>query len=252
MSFDEYEWKRAYEKRRKIRRRRIFWGRIKMALLTVLITSAIVCGTIFGFDLFAEKRYDKGFSPAPLGVSLSKRVKKAKNLEVPYWIDVQIIHKHSTARTGTYLNDIENIVIHYVGNPNTTAQNNRNYFDKNSTAVSSHFIVGLEGEIIQCVPIFERSAASNNRNGDTISIEVCHPDSSGKFSKTTYQSVVKLTAWLCKEFDLTEKDVIRHYDITGKACPKYYVENEGEWKSFLKDVKNEIGNTKYKNAVRSY
>lgn len=49
--------------------------------------------------------------------------------------------------------------------------------------------------------------------------------------------MVQLTAWLCKKFDLTEKDVIRHYDITGKICPKYFVEDEAAWEKFREDVK---------------
>ena len=163
-------------------------------------------------------------------------VSKARDLEMPSWIDSQIIAKESGGRSGRELSAIKNIVIHYVGNPGTTAQNNRDYFDKESTQVSSHFIVGLDGEVIQCVPIYERSAASNNRNKDTISIETCHPDESGEFSKETYNSLVKLTAYLCYEFDLSENDVIRHYDVTGKICPKYYVENADEWKIFKKDV----------------
>jgi N-acetyl-anhydromuramyl-L-alanine amidase AmpD len=98
----------------------------------------------------------------------NNKVQKAKETEIPEWVDKQIIHKHSTARTGILLDDIKNIVIHYVGNPNTSAKNNRDYFNKPSTGVSSHFIVGLGGEVIQCVPIYERSAASNDRNKDTL------------------------------------------------------------------------------------
>ena len=174
----------------------------------------------------------------------TKNVEKAQELVLPEWVDEQLIHKHSTARTGILLEDINNIVIHYVGNPNTSAKNNRDYFDKVSTTVSSHFIVGLDGEVIQCVPIYERSAASNNRNKDTISIETCHPDESGKFNENTYNSLIKLTAYLCYEFDLSQDDVIRHYDVTGKICPKYYVENEEEWENFKSDVKKAIKNLK--------
>ena len=174
----------------------------------------------------------------------TKNVEKAQELVLPEWVDEQLIHKHTTARTGILLEDINNIVIHYVGNPNTSAKNNRDYFDKVSTTVSSHFIVGLDGEVIQCVPIYERSAASNNRNKDTISIETCHPDESGKFNENTYNSLIKLTAYLCYEFDLSQDDVIRHYDVTGKICPKYYVENEEEWENFKSDVKKAIKNLK--------
>ena len=121
---------------------------------------------------------------------------------------------------------------------------NRNYFeglkDSKKTRASSHFIVGLEGEIVQCVPTWEVAYASNDRNNDTVSIETCHKKSDGSYTKETYESMVELTAWLCEKFQLTEQDVIRHYDITGKNCPKYFVENESAWEDFKIDVEKYI------------
>ena len=97
-------------------------------------------------------------------------------------------------------------------------------------------MVGLDGEVIQCIPLDEMSAASNWRNNDTISIEVCHPDDTGKFNKKTYKSLVKLVAWLEEQCGLKDGDVIRHYDITGKECPRYFVTHEDAWKKFKQDV----------------
>lgn len=93
---------------------------------------------------------------------------------------------------------------------------------------------------MQCVPTWEVAYASNTRNGDTVSIETCHPSADGTYTKDTYKSMVELTAWLCRKFDLDEKAVIRHYDVTGKNCPKYFVENEKAWMKFKKDVKKEL------------
>lgn len=157
--------------------------------------------------------------------------------EVPDWVDQQIINVDGDSRRGVYLDSIQNIVIHYVGNPGTTAQQNRDYYASCSSEVSSHFVIGLKGEVIQCIPLHEKSSASNHRNKDTISIEVCHPDESGKFTDAAYQSLVKLTVWLCKICDLDSSDVIRHYDITGKQCPLYFVTHNDAWERFLKDVK---------------
>ena len=89
---------------------------------------------------------------------------------------------------------------------------------------------------IQCIPITEIAYGNAPRNEDTISIEVCHSDETGRFNDVTYESVVNLTAWLCKELKLGSKDVVRHYDINGKLCPKYYVEHEDAWVQFRKDV----------------
>ena len=105
------------------------------------------------------------------------------------------------------------------------------------TKASSHFIIGIDGEIVQCIPSSEIAYASNSRNDDTLSIECCHPDESGKFSEETYDSLVELTAWLCRYFDISPDEVIRHYDVTGKLCPKYYVENEDAWEDLLADIK---------------
>lgn len=156
----------------------------------------------------------------------------------PYWVDKQIIEINGSGRRGEKLTGVTDIVIHYVGNPGTTAQQNHDYYDQPETTVSSHFVIGLEGEVIQCIPMDEKSSASNDRNGDTLSIEVCHPDATGKFTDASYETLVKLTAWLCDYCDIGRDKVIRHYDITGKACPLYFVENEEAWAQFLSDVQS--------------
>ena len=165
-----------------------------------------------------------------------------EGVAVPDYVEQDLLPVNQWSRPGTTLERINGVVIHYVGNPDTTAQANRNYFaslasGEEGTYASSHFIVGLEGEVIQCVPLTEIAYASNERNADTVAIEVCHPDETGEFSDVTYDRVVELTAWLCEEFHLDpQTDVIRHYDVSGKRCPLYYVENPEAWTAFLADV----------------
>lgn len=163
-------------------------------------------------------------------------------------IDVELLSVNPYSRPGTETSKIKGIVVHYTANPGATAIANRNYFeglkDSHLTKTSSNFIVGLEGEIVQCVPTWEIAYASNERNIDTVSIECCHPDESGEFLEDTYQSMVQLCAWLCLKFDLSEKDIIRHYDVTGKNCPKYFVEDEKAWENFHKDVKKALKKAK--------
>lgn len=155
-------------------------------------------------------------------------------------IEVNLLTVNEYSRPGTNSGKIRGIVIHYTANPGSTAVQNRDYFeglkDSKKTMASSHFIVGLEGEIVQCIPTWEIAYASNERNSDTVSIETCHLTEDGSYTKETYKSMVELTAWLCRKFNLTEQDVIRHYDITGKNCPKYFVEDEDAWQDFKDDV----------------
>ena len=143
-------------------------------------------------------------------------------------------------RPGIALPEVRGIVIHYVQNPGSSAEENRKYFENlavtHEAKASSHFIVGLEGEILQLVPLDEIAYCSNDANSYTISVECCHPDKTGKFNEKTYESATDLTAWLCALYKLDADDVIRHYDVTGKRCPVYYVEHEDEWERFKQDV----------------
>lgn len=156
------------------------------------------------------------------------------------WITQDLLTVNEYSRPGTELKNVDGIVVHYVGNAGTTAQQNRNYFESLSTtgetSASSHFVIGLEGEIIQCVPLNEIAYASNDRNADTISIECCHPGEDGQFSDATYRSLIRLLRLLCDEYNLKADDIIRHYDVTGKECPIYYVKNPDAWEKLKADV----------------
>ena len=183
---------------------------------------------------------------AAVGIWWGNRGLPGEDIAVPDYVEQDYIPVNDWSRPGTPLEDINAVVIHYVGNPGTTARANRNYFaslasGKEGTYASSHFVVGLEGEVVQCVPLTEVAYASNGRNGDTVSIEVCHPDETGEFSPVTYGRCVELAAWLCREFKLDpETDVIRHYDVTGKECPLYYVEHPEAWERLKADVAAEL------------
>lgn len=201
--------------RRKRKNKRL--KRIKTLLIEIIILAILVAVAI---KVFVKK----------------DRLEVAQQVEIPEWVDVQLIDEGNPSRTGLPLDGINNIVVHYVGNPQTTAQQNRDYYNHQDSDVCSHFVVGIDGEIIMCVPLAERSSASNDRNHDTISIEVCHPDESGKFTDESYSSLIKLVDWLMDTFDMKPDDVIRHYDVTGKECPLYYVKNPDAWEQFKRDL----------------
>ena len=172
-----------------------------------------------------------------------EREKPIIEVEKPEIIE-QLLTVNPYSRPKTAWKKVNNIVVHYTANPGTSAENNRNYFeglaDSGATYASSHFVIGLEGEIIQCVPLDEISYCSNHRNEDTVAIEVCHPDESGKFTDKSYEALVELTSWLCYKFQLQENKIIRHYDVTEKICPKYFVDNPKSFEKFKKEVGKKI------------
>lgn len=148
------------------------------------------------------------------------------------------------SRPGEELPEVKNIFVHYTANRATSAAQNRSYFENlgltGETSASAHFIIGYDGEIIQCIPLNEIGYAVKERNYDSISIECCYLSEDGKFTDATYQSLIKLCGWLLKEYDLIPEDMRRHYDVGGKKCPLYYVEHEDAWEQFLEDLRKYI------------
>lgn len=144
------------------------------------------------------------------------------------------------SRPGEALPEVKNVFVHYTANPGTSAAQNRNYFeqqkDSHENSVSAHFIIGCEGEIIQCVPLNEIAYAVAGRNYDSVSIECCHKTEDGSFTRETYDSLVGLLAWLTDVYDLDSEDILRHYDSNGKLCPLYYTEHPEAWEQLKEDV----------------
>ncbi len=160
--------------------------------------------------------------------------------DVPAWVEEELLPVNEYSRPGQWLEAINGVVIHYVGNPGTTALQNRNYFAglarSGETYASSNFIIGLEGEVLLCVPVNEVAYASNTRNNDTLSIEVCHPDEDGVFTDESYAALLRLVQWAVDTYGLDRTQIIRHYDITGKECPRWFVQCPDAWEDFLDEL----------------
>lgn len=163
-------------------------------------------------------------------------------------IDEQLLTVNDFSRPGEKTKTLEYIVVHYLANPKTSAQQNHDYFeslkDLQNTSMSANFIVGIDGEIIECVPPGEIAYASNSMNPYSVSIENCHLDDTGRFTQETYESCVHLTAYLAAKYGIDREHIIRHYDVTGKECPLYYVEHEDKWEEFKDDVMSYIEDCK--------
>lgn len=192
------------------------------------------------------------------------------------------------------IGNIKGIIVHWVGNPNTSAKANHDYFNnrkygrvicencnkevyayelkfdgvkwicsncKNTKLkynwknfVSTHYIIGMEGEIIQNIPLDEvtyhtgnitnkktMKILGKNPNYNTIGIECCHPDMSGKPNRKTYNSLLELILYLLQLYKLdVDVNLFLHHDIYGKLCHKYFVENPAEWDGFKRLLKYRI------------
>lgn len=206
-----------------------------------ILLHVVLCSAVIIIFLFAAVLVLKVIAPGTTGAN---KTLLTKYIENPPVYTEQFLTVNEYSRPGIPLEEVSGIVIHYTANPGTTAQQNRSYFEglaeSKETYASSHFIIGLSGEIIQCIPLNEIAYATKERNVDTISIECCIDNDAGRFNDYTYDALVELTAWLVGEYDLEIDDIIRHYDVTGKNCPKYFVEHESAWVDFKLDVEKYI------------
>lgn len=202
-------------------------------VMLALAAAAVIIISIFAFS----SSQTAGTDPSD-----TKNFGESSDIELdfPEWITVNLLTVNQYSRPGIKLEEVNGAVVHYVANPGTTAEQNRRYFEglaqSKNTYGSSNFIIGIDGEILMIVPPDEIAYCSNDRNYDTISIECCHPDETGEFTQETYDSLIKLLSWLSREYNFKSTDIIRHYDITEKLCPIYYVNNPGKWQKLLQDV----------------
>ena len=228
-------------------------------ILRIILLSAVAVAVVVGVALgafFLHKAIVNTTPPGGDPIAPYDRKPPPVGIQPPDWVRQDLLSLNPFSRPGDPLLQVNGVVVHYVANPGSSAQANRNYFaqlseqtvppteetltpDDNApklTYASSHFIIDMDGSIIQCVPLSEISYCSNQRNIDTIAIEVCHPDETGEFTEESYASLVRLTRWLCETYTLTGNDLLRHYDITEKLCPLYYVEHPSAWETFKQEV----------------
>lgn len=165
-------------------------------------------------------------------------------------------------RPGKKLTALKGVVIHWTANTGkgANAVANRNYFENNpDKKVSAHYIVDSI-QIVQCIPDDEvayhvgatsykaeaLSKLGSYPNAYCVGIEMC-VNSDGDFNKT-YANTVQLAAYLLNKYGLTADNLWRHYDVTGKDCPKYFADDATAkqygfasaatgWKQFKEDVK---------------
>ncbi len=143
---------------------------------------------------------------------------------------------------------IKYIVIHYTANDGDTAKGNGNYFANNIVGVSSHYFVD-DDSIINSVPddyiawSVGGSKYKNTKGGtfygkctnaNSISVELCDTKKNGvyDFTEETVKNAAELVKMLMKKYNVPVERVIRHYDVTGKICPKPFVDDEKAWKEF--------------------
>lgn len=165
------------------------------------------------------------------------------------------ILKERPANPGNYggkrsAGEIQYLVLHYTGNNGDTAANNAAYFQNNLVKASAHYFVD-DAFVYRSVPDLNIAWAVGGTpyadceatgggtlhgivtNRNSISIELCDTvrDAAYGVSEATLANAVQLCQEVMERYRIPLSRVCRHFDVTGKRCPRYFVD-ESAWAAF--------------------
>lgn len=161
--------------------------------------------------------------------------------------------------TGGKRSKTTKIAWHYTGANGVSAKSTvYNWFlpiakgEHPGTYASAHFVMEQDGAIYQMIPMNYIAYTTNSANAYSIGIECSTTGSDDHYSEKEYVSMVKLGAWLAQEYNLDPReDFIRHYDVTKKICPRYFVNHSAKWKQFKLDCYNYMNGKLKESNIRN-
>lgn len=142
------------------------------------------------------------------------------------------------------------LVFHYTGNDGDNDANNAKYYQNNVVQASAHYFVD-DDSITQSVEDLGIAWAVGGKrwadcaqtgggtffltanNYNTLSIELCDTKRDGRLMATeaTLARAVELGRALMEKYNISIERVIRHFDVSGKHCPAYFMD-DAAWKTF--------------------
>lgn len=124
------------------------------------------------------------------------------------------------------------VTVHWTGPyPGQSPNDVRDWWIKSEGFASAHYII-KDKECIQCWPDDQAAWHCGDRTGNfkTIGIEVIPENIDGKFSDESIKTLRNLIQERFKGLP-----VYRHYDWSGKDCPKYYID-QARWSKLLEEI----------------
>lgn len=158
---------------------------------------------------------------------------------------------------------IKYIVIHYTANDGDTDESNAKYFKRKNIKASAHYFVDDDSVTISVPDTYIAWSVGGSRyanykitggakyykiatNENTLNIEMCDTIKNGKHdvSEKTLANTIQLVKTLMNKYHIPLSNVIRHFDVTGKSCPSYFVNNIS-WNNFKNRLINNSSSTKF-------
>lgn len=145
---------------------------------------------------------------------------------------------------------IRYLVYHYTGNDGDTGGGNARYYRDNVVRASAHYFVD-DDSVTRSVEDLEVAWAVGGKkwsdcprtgggslygtvtNANSISIELCDTMRDGRLmaSEATLERGARLGRELMEKYDIPIERVVRHFDVTGKHCPAYFMDPQA-WAAF--------------------
>ena len=156
------------------------------------------------------------------------------------------------------------LVIHYVG-ATGGARNNAKYYGRTpGIGASAHYFVdhAPNAEVWASVPEADTAwhcgAKSYRhptcRNANSIGIEMCcHLDAKGGWyiDEATLAAAAELGRDIMARYGIPLENVLRHYDVTGKLCPRPLID-EGKWAAFKARLEETMTQEQFNSMMDTY
>lgn len=191
-------------------------------------------------------------------------------------IERDLLTVNEWSRPGRKLVEVLGIIFHWVGNPETSAQMNRDYFESRKNGKlgygSAHAVIDMDGGVVQTIPDdevayhvgsaqldpmsgrvytdwararfgrFAKFPEANSPNNCTIGIEMCHIDWAGHFTSETIKTATDLAVTYCAAYKLDPFTQIgTHFGTVGwKKCPRLWSNQPELLKDFRVEVKRRM------------
>lgn len=132
------------------------------------------------------------------------------------------------------------IVVHNTAN-DASARQEVSYMIGNSNQTGFHVAVD-DKEVVIGIPLnriaWHAGDGNGKGNATGIGVEICYSKSGGPRFDAAEKLAAKYIAKLMADYNIPIKNVIRHYDCSGKNCPHRTMANG--WERFKKMIEGEV------------
>lgn len=148
------------------------------------------------------------------------------------------------------VSDIKYIVLHYTANDGDSDEANAKYFQSPDRHASAHYFVDDDSITRSVLDNYIAWSVGGSKytdcgstgggklygivtNANSISIEMCDTKRDGKYQATekTMANAAEICKELMKKYNIDISHVVRHFDVNGKHCPVYFMDN-AVWEKF--------------------